>query len=291
MDSLFISGKGENMYDIAGSIVVFKNDKDVLKKATASFLDTGLNVRLYIIDNSPNDSLRDICIHQNIEYIFNHNNLGFGAAHNIAIRKMEGEAKYSLILNPDVYFAPGTLEKLYGFMETNKDVGLVMPKALYPDNSLQYLCRLLPDPLDLLLRKIDLKILDPVFARKKFRYELRFADYNRLMDVPYLSGCFMFIRTEVFKQAGVFDERFFIYLEDVDLSRRINQLWRNVYFPQALIYHGYERGSNKDIKLFWQLILSGIKYFNKWGWFLDPKRTAVNKKAISRINEVNPRGA
>lgn len=285
MGSFFTNAKDKKMYDVAGSIVVFNNDKDLLKKAVDSFLNTKLNVHLYIIDNSPTDSLRDICIGSNVGYIFNNNNLGFGAGHNIAIRKMMEEAKYSLILNPDVYFESGTLERLFSFMENNKDAGLVMPKVLYPDGSLQYLCRLLPSPLDLLLRKIDIKILNPLFMEQKSHYELRFADYNQLMNVPYLSGCFMFVRTKVFKKVGVFDERFFVYFEDVDLSRRINHVCRNVYFPEAIIYHGYERGSNKSVKLFGQLILSGIRYFNKWGWFFDRERTSVNVKVMSQLKK------
>ncbi|MFA6129510.1 MAG: glycosyltransferase family 2 protein [Candidatus Omnitrophota bacterium] len=265
--------------------MVFKNDRDSLKKAISSFLDTGLNVHLYVIDNSPTDSLRSLCADKNVEYVFNNNNLGFGAGHNFAINKMTGQTKYFLIFNPDVYFGPGTLEKLFSFMENNKDTGLVMPKVLYPDGSLQYLCRLLPAPLDSLLRKVDIKILNPLFRTRKYRYELRFTDYNQLMDVPYLSGCFMFIRTEVFRKAGVFDERFFLYFEDVDLSRRINQVSRNVYFPEAIIYHGYERGSNKSIQLFGQLILSAIRYFNKWGWFFDRERALVNAKAMNKLGK------
>lgn len=273
------------MYDIIASIVAFKNDKVVLRKTIDSFLRTDLKVNLFVIDNSPTDDLGDICDRKNVEYIFNDNNLGFGAGHNIAIRKVMEKTKYYLILNPDVYFSPGTTEKLFSFMEKNEGVGLLMPKVLYPDGSLQYLCRLLPTPYDLLLRKINIKILGPLLNPLKFRYELKFADYNKLMDVPYLSGCFMFIRTGVFKKAGIFDERFFIYFEDVDLSRRINQFCRNVYFPEAVIYHGYERGSNKSIKLFGQLILSSIKYFNKWGWFFDRERLSANTKAMSELRK------
>jgi GT2 family glycosyltransferase len=272
------------MYDIIGSIATYNNDKNILSKAIKSFLDTELNIKLYIIDNSPTDYLRGVCVHPKTEYIFNDNNLGFGAAHNIVMRKMIDNTKYFLILNPDVYFKRGTLEQLRIFMDSNRDVGLVMPKVLYPDGSSQRLCRLLPDPYDLVLRKIDIKMFNPIIARRKSRYELGFADYNKMMDVPYLSGCFMFIRTEALKKVGIFDERFFLYLEDVDLSRRINYAYRNVYFPDAQIYHTYERGSNKDIRLLWQIILSAIKYFNKWGWFFDRRRSAVNSVTINRIS-------
>ena len=274
------------MYDISASIVAFKNDRELLARAMDSFLSSGLNTRLYVIDNSPTDALRKTCIRKNVEYLFSNGNLGFGAGHNIAIRRMDGKAKYFLFLNPDVYFDAGTLEKLFGFMEMNRDVGLTMPKVLYPDGSLQYLCRLLPAPIDSLLRKVDIPI--SLVQRRKMQYELRFANHDKLMDIPSLSGCFMFVRSEALEKVGGFDERFFIYFEDVDLSRRINRAYRNVYFPEAVIYHGYQRGSEKDIKLLWQLIISGIKYYNKWGWFLDKERKSLNMKAISRLKESTP---
>lgn len=274
------------MYDIIGSIVIFKNDKVILKKIIDSFLKADLKSNLFVIDNSPTDDLRGICAIKNVEYIFNNNNLGFGAGHNIAIRKMIGMTKYSLILNPDVYFEKGVLEKLFSFMEKNPSLGSVMPKVLFPDGTLQYLCRLLPDPYDIILRKINIKILDPFFNRRKFRYELKFADYNRIMDVPYLSGCFMFVRTKVFEKTGFFDERFFIYFEDIDLARRIHKLYRTVYYPEAVIYHNYERGSDKDMVLLKHLIFSGVKYFNKWGWFLDKERKLINKQTLENLHSV-----
>lgn len=273
------------MYDIIASIVIFRNSKDVLKKAIDSFLNSDLKTYLYVIDNSPTNDLRSVCFDKRIGYIFNHKNLGFGAGHNIAIREMMGKTKYSLIMNPDVYFGHGVLEKLFSFMNKNEDVGLVMPKVLYPDGSLQYLCRLLPTPFDLLLRKFDNNVL-MAWVNLISKYELRFADHNKQMDLPYLSGCFMFMRTEAFNKAGIFDERFFIYFEDVDLSRRIRRLYRTVYYPQAEIYHGYKRGSNKDVVLFKRLVISGIRYFNKWGWFFDKERNEVNRETLNNMSLV-----
>ncbi|MCX5699172.1 MAG: glycosyltransferase family 2 protein [Candidatus Omnitrophica bacterium] len=270
------------MYDLCASIVTFKNDQGALKKAINSFLNENLKSYLYVVDNSPTDSLRNSCIHRNVEYIFNNKNLGFGAAHNQVLVRMLDESKYHLILNPDVYFSSGALEKLFSFMERNDEIGLLMPKVLYPDGALQYLCRLLPTPLDLLLRKFDNQALR-AWINLISKYELRFADYNKQMDVPYLSGCFMFIRTGAFKRAGIFDERFFIYFEDVDLSRRINRLYRTVYYPQVEVYHGYERGSNKDAVLLKHLIRSGIRYFNKWGWFFDQERKLINKQTLENL--------
>ncbi|MBU1086396.1 MAG: glycosyltransferase family 2 protein [Candidatus Omnitrophica bacterium] len=271
------------MYDVIGSIVLFKNKGSVVKKTVESFLATSLKVNLYIIDNSPTDYLRDMCVGENVEYIFNNRNLGFGAGHNIALGKSAGKTKYNLILNPDIYFEKGTLERIFNFMNSNKNVGSLLPKVLYPDNSLQYLCRLIPNPYDVFIRKLDIRILHPFIRNRKLRNEFRFTDYNRIMNVPYLSGCFMFIKSEVFEKIGIFDERFFLYFEDVDLARRINEYYQTLYYPEAVIYHAYAKGSAKSLRLFMQMILSGIKYFNKWGWFLDHKRSIANTKAINEL--------
>lgn len=274
------------MYDIVGSIVTFKNNKDTLRKTIDSFQKNDLHTLLYVIDNSPTEELKDVCAGKNSEYIFNHANIGFGAGHNIALRKTAGKSRYSLIINPDVYFDQGTLEKMFRFMDQNRDIGLAMPKDLYPDGSLQYLCRLLPDPFDMVIRKVPRKASDLLFSARKMRYELKSADYSRPMDVPYLSGCFMFAKTDIFEKIGLFDERFFMYFEDVDLSRRVHRLYRTVYYPEAVIYHGYARGSYKDRDLLSHHLRSGIRYFNKWGWFFDRERKDVNDRTLKNLGLV-----
>ena len=92
------------MYDITACIVLFNNDRSMLLKAIMSFLNTNLSVKLYLIDNSPEDQLKNIICDQRVSYIFNPANPGFGAAHNIVIKKILGSSKYHLVLNPDIYF-------------------------------------------------------------------------------------------------------------------------------------------------------------------------------------------
>ena len=269
------------MIDATASIVLYHNKTEQFKKAIKSLLDTNLHVKLYLIDNSANDNLKGLKkLADRIEYIFNNANLGYGKAHNIAIRKsIDENTKYHLVLNPDVYFEEGVLEELYDFMEKNPDAGLVMPKVLYPDGKIQYLCKLLPTPFDLFGRKFLNKGPVKKYIEKRNEiYELRFTGYNKIMEVPYLSGCFMFIRTEVLKKVGLFDERFFMYLEDTDLSRRIHRVAKTIYYPYVHIYHEHQKGSYKNLKLLKIHIESAIKYFNKWGWFNDPERDIINRK-------------
>ena len=155
------------MVDLSVSIVLFNNKKEQVEKAINSVLNTSLRVRLFLIDNSASDNLKSLSnIDNRITYIFNNANLGFGKAHNIAIRKsIEENIPYHLVLNPDIYFERGVLEELYNFMENNLDVGLVMPKVLYPDGKLQYLCKLLPTPFDLFGRRF---LNFPPFKRLSF---------------------------------------------------------------------------------------------------------------------------
>jgi GT2 family glycosyltransferase len=269
------------MFDIIGSIVCYKTNYDQLQNAIDSFLNTKLNVKIIIVDNSPTNELEKIVLTERMEYIFNPSNPGFGAAHNIAINKYISKAKYHLVLNPDVYFKPGVLEELYHYMETHPDIGHIMPKVLYPDGSLQYLCKLLPSPFDLIFRRfIPFKSIQD---KNNFQYELRFTDYNKIMEVPYLSGCFMFLRSSTLRDVGGFDERFFMYPEDVDLTRRIHEKYKTVFYPYVSIYHEFGKGSYRNIKLFYIHIISMIKYFNKWGWVFDKKRTETNRRILNQL--------
>jgi len=268
------------------SIVLYQNSLVQLKRAINSVLSTKLDVKLYLIDNSPADSLKILSeLNPRIVYIFNNANLGFGKAHNIAIKETLKEGvPFHLIMNPDIYFDKEVLEELYSFMEENKDIGLVMPKVLYPDGRIQYLCKLLPTPFDLFGRRfLNKGPLKKYIEKRNEIYELRFTGYNKIMEVPYLSGCFMFIRTEVLKKIGLFDERFFMYLEDTDLSRRIHRVAKTIYYPYVHIYHEHQKGSYKNLKLLKIHIESAIKYFNKWGWFNDPERETINRKTLEKL--------
>ena len=141
--------------DITASIVVFKNEPRQVLRAIESFLAGNPHNSIYVLDNSPKDTLRRFLPENSrIDYIFNRKNLGFGVAHNIAIKKsQEAGAKFHLVLNPDVYFDPEVIPKLVSLMHAHPEIGSVMPKVLYPDGRLQYLCKLLPTPEHLFLRR------------------------------------------------------------------------------------------------------------------------------------------
>ncbi|MEP6844372.1 MAG: glycosyltransferase family 2 protein [Panacibacter sp.] len=268
-------------FELTISVVLYQNDPAEIEQLIACIADTELNYRLYLIDNSPHDSLRIFAGEKNTEYFFNNKNIGFGHAQNIAIAKAMDRSKYHLIINPDITFEKGTLENIFVFMEENADIGQLMPKVFYPDGEVQKLCKLLPHPLDLIGRRFfgNLKLMQ----QRNAQYELSNFCYNKILDTPNLSGCFMFIRTNILKQAGGFDTRFFMYLEDFDLTRRINKVARTVFYPGASVVHGFGKGSYKNKTLFRYHMVSAVKYFNKWGWLFDRDRSSLNKKVLAQL--------
>lgn len=271
---------------LSASIVLYNTKTEDLKRVINSYFSYRGKKQLFLVDNSPSDKLKEIIkVYPNndIYYIFNNENMGYGKAHNIAIKKsIEQNLPYHIILNPDIIIEKDALEKLANYMELHPEVGNIMPKIIYPDGELQYLCKLLPSPIDLIFRRfIPIKKWKEAINKK---YELHSFGYDKIMNVPNLSGCFMFLRTEVLKQVGLFDENIFMYLEDIDLNRRIHSKYQTIYYPEATVIHEHQKESYKSKKLLKAHIKSAIYYFNKYGWFFDKERTNINRKTLKEIN-------
>lgn len=270
-------------YILSCTIVIYKQSSNVLKKAIDSFLNTNLNVKLILIDHSPTDSLRFIKIDDRVEYIFNPLNPGFGQGHNIGLERILNKSEYHLVLNPDIFFEVGVLEKLVEFMTINKNIGVLMPKILYPDNKLQYVAKLLPSPVDFIIRRL---IPNSAIKRKiNNRFQLISSGYNQIMDVPFLSGCFLFFRCETLQKVKGFDKNIFMYTEDIDICRRVIKAgYRSVFFPHVCVYHDHEKKSFRNFKTFLVYLKSAIYYFNKWGWIWDAERERINRQTLAQID-------
>lgn len=126
---------------ITASIVSYHHKMDEIRKVMDCVLASPVD-KLFIIDNSSNDRLRELGeISERVRYIHSVNR-GYGAGHNIAIREsMDLGAVYHVVVNPDIYFADGVLEELISYMDEHKDVGQIMPKVYYPNGDLQYICK------------------------------------------------------------------------------------------------------------------------------------------------------
>lgn len=265
-------------YDVTVSIVLYKTDPTELAEAVRSCLRSLLRVEVVTVDNSPGDDAAALCRSLGAKYIHTGMNLGFGSGHNIGFSNTS-QSRYHLILNPDVCFGPDVLEALIAFLDLNTSVGLVMPRVLYPDGSPQNLCKRLPTPMDMLLKWLFTGRLRCMVQRRLSTFEMGNLDMDSILSVPYLSGCFMLLRKEAFLNVGGFDERYFMYFEDLDLTRKLHRLYRTVYYPRKTITHRHERGSHKSMRLLISGVTSAVKYFNKWGWVLDRERRLINNSA------------
>ena len=262
--------------------MIYNHSFESIRELVQTVIDFELTHCLYLIDNSPKDNISaSLPKHVKLKYIFNNSNLGYGKAHNVAIKNILNLTNYHLVLNPDIIFKGEALHKMLSFLEQHSNIGLLMPKVLYGNGEIQYLCKLFPTPFDLIMRRFIPGFLKNKWQSRLNQYELKHKSYEELMEVPNLSGCFMLLRVEVLKIVGLFDEQFFMYLEDTDLSRRINMQFQTIYYPEVSIVHQYEKGSYKSFKLLNYHVVSAFRYFNKYGWFFDTVRTTINKRLVS----------
>ncbi len=265
---------------VAASIVLYKTALSDLDGLLASSRDERIGVSWFFIDNSPTDALRhDVHVRwPEAIYVHRPDNPGYGAGHNIGIRhSIALKIAYHLVLNADIRYAPGTLEQLMAFMNVNPNVAHVMPRVLNVDGTVQRLCKMLPTPIDLLGRRF----LPASWMRhRRSRFERWDTGYDKTVWTPYLSGCFMFLRTQTLEDVGGFDERFFMYPEDLDLTRRLAAQHDTVFWPGVSVIHEHGAASYKSLRMLSLHIWNMCNYFNKWGWLHDPDRQRLNARAL-----------
>lgn len=260
--------------------IIFYNTDFVLAKSVIECADKSCIKKVYVIDNSPSDALKGevVPLSSKIEYVYGQGNIGYGAGHNIAIRKaMDAGAMYHVVLNPDIQFPEGAIEVLAKFANTHERIGLMMPNVIYPNGEQQYLCKLSPSPMDMFGRRL---LPEKMMAKRNYRFEMRSTGYKDIRNVPCLSGCFMFLNVDVLKEVGLFDDRFFMYFEDFDLVRRLHKVSKTVFYPKVTIIHNHATEHRTNKRLLKISIQSAVKYFNKWGWLFDRDRRMWNREAL-----------
>ena len=269
---------------ITASVVTYKTDRNELIAILDTLAASGIE-RIYVIDNSPTDALSNVIdSHPQallIEYTPRHDNPGYGAAHNIALRKaIDSSVDYHLVVNSDIMFDRDVIGKIARFMETHPDVGQLQPRIINPDGTEQYTTRLLPTPFDVFGRRF----LPSAFTGNlNRRYLLKARTPGKPLNIPYHQGSFMFLRISALKKVGLFDERYFMYPEDIDLTRRMHELYVTLYWPEVTVVHDHRASSYHNIKMTWVHIRNMIRYFNKWGWWHDPQRKWFNDRLLADI--------
>lgn len=224
------------------------------------------------VDNSSSDEslafLEDAHKKGRITLVKSRVNLGFGAGNNLGASYAKG--KYIMIMNPDIFVEPDTLAKMVTYMDQHDDIGVLGPKLFYYNGTVQDSCRRHMTYLNLIAKRTPLKRL-PFFKRLYEHYTMADFDHMQIREVDLLVGaCFMITRS-TFNDVGGFDERYFLFMEDFDLCRKISAKgFKIVYYPLASALHYHKRLSQGSVlhlltkKIFWIHNLSALKYFWKW---------------------------
>jgi len=246
--------------------------KNLVKNCIKSILESELDVpyEIIVVDNNSKDGIKEM-LDENfpqVKFIQSDKNLGMGGGNNLGIKASQG--KYVLISNADIFVFPNSIAKLYDFLKEKPNVGLVAPKLLNPDRTLQHTCYRWHNFWTPIYRRTPLRKLD--WAKQELdRFLMKDWDHGTIKEVDWIQGSCILLPRRVFKQVGLFDERFFMYFEDTDLCRRIKQAGlKNVYLPEAEVIHLHRRQSadgklnivfNKMTRTH---IVSWLKYMRKY---------------------------
>ena len=257
------------MLDYTITVVAYRNYGDIKEalKSLEDFTSADIKYLVYIIDNSCLDSsseersdfIKEVQKYENVRYIDAKENLGFGKGHNYQMKYLD--SRLHLIMNPDILLTEDSLSVLKEFMQDDT-IGMCVPKLIDEQGVLLQVYRRELTVFDLFVRMFAKNIF-----KKRFAYHtMQDADYTKPMQVPFAQGSFLVIRTELYKQLEGFDDQFFMYMEDADLCKRVNQISRLMYCPKTAVIHKWEKGSHKSAKLLKYHLRSMILYFHKWGW-------------------------
>jgi GT2 family glycosyltransferase len=239
-------------------LIVNYNVKEFLLNLLGSIQIAAKNISIEIIvvDNASDDGSVEILRQRfpDITLIANNKNVGFGAANNQAMRIAKG--KYFLLINPDTIVREDTFIKMIEFFEKVPEAGIAGCKVLNPDGSLQLSCRRsFPGPWTSFTKVTGLSTLFPK-SRILARYNLTYLDENQTYEVDAVSGAFLMMRKEVYKNIGGFDEQFFMYGEDLDLCYRVQKSNYKVFYlhtTEIIHYKGEstKRSSIDETKVFY----------------------------------------
>ena len=253
--------------------IVAYNNYDDIKEALQSIEDYSsqeLTKKIYVVDNGTNISSKENII-DFINFIENMNdtvyidagdNIGFGNGHNLVLDIIDSD--YHAIVNPDIKLCEDSFSKIIEWMDANKDIGMTIPLIVDEKGKRQEVYRRELTIFDMFNRMF----LKGMFRAREERHTLQDMDFKKPFKVPFGQGSFLVIRTELFKRLKGFDDRYFMYCEDADLCKRVNQISKLIYFPGTKVIHKWEKGSHKNKTLFIYHLNSTLSYFKKWGFRL-----------------------
>lgn len=263
------------MQKITVSIVTYNPDWPILKKTVASFLALNSSSEVKIWDNSPLNTLEKL-LNQTfqIRVVYTHSphNIGYGAGHNRNFKNCTSD--YFCPLNPDIELTPQTLVDLMKYADQRPSIGLISCTILNPDGSPQKVHKYLPS----FTHYVSLIFKRLLRAPETPTTHTQYDTQRKASHLPLLSGCFMLFKREHYQELGGFDERFFLYFEDYDISLRSFLMNKSTIVNDLSVTHHWQRASHKKFRMFLIHLASGLKFYFKWG---------LTKKLPTKINQIS----
>lgn len=249
--------------NVSVCVVTHNNENEILKLMDSIFNNTKkVSFKVYLVDNNSADNTVKLVaeMYKKVEIIRNLDNKGFGYAHNKVLNLISSD--YHVIINPDISFKEDVLSELCAYMDEQKNVAIVTPKVLSEDGSEQHLPKREPALKYLVAGKCER--FSSSFAKLRNEYTMKDRSIKLPTKIDFCTGCFMMIRTSLFKKLNGFDDNFFMYFEDADLSRRARAYGKIMFNPKVTVTHLWHRASSKKLKFLFIHMASMIKYFKKW---------------------------
>ena len=248
---------------ISCCMVLYNTPSATVKASVQSITRSTERIRLYVVDNSNQDTIQKIIYNMDPSTVFfpQKTNLGYGRANNIVIPHLT--STYHLIINPDITFEPDLVSRMAAYMDAHPDIVILSPRVFFPDGKEQYLPHRRPTVRYLLGGPLE-RFGKP-FTTWRDEYTMRLEEITEPIDVEFATGCFMMIRTHTLYKMKGFDPRYFLYQEDSDLTLKALQYGHVVYHPDMHVVHAWNREDARSTKLRWVHIVSTAKFFWKWG--------------------------
>lgn len=247
---------------VSGCIVTY-NNAHCIEETISTLLEhtKGVDFSLTVVDNGSSDGTVELIEERypQVRVIRSPSNVGFGAGHNTVRDGLDSD--YHCVINPDISVKSDVVSDMAEYMDKNPDIGMLSPKICFPNGRPQILGKRNPKLKYLIASRLRNE-KEP--GRLLREYAMLDEDLTVARDIENATGCFMFFRTSVFKQIGGFDERYFMYFEDCDITRMTAKVSRAVYYPYVTVYHVWGRESKKNMKLMLIQTRSMFSYFLKW---------------------------
>ncbi|MDO5601146.1 MAG: glycosyltransferase family 2 protein [Oscillospiraceae bacterium] len=249
---------------ISASIVLY-GELEKARQCIGSLLNEtkGAELSLFVIDNASPDHAGEILQKEfgdRAHFLLLQENLGFGRAHNLVLPYLESD--YHAVVNPDILLKEDALSALGGYLQQNPEVVMATPRLYFPDGREQLVAKRRPTLMALLGRQLPFHFL------KKYEdyYLMKDRDLSQQQEIEFCTGCFFVARTAVLKEIGGFDERYFLYVEDADITQKALRKGRVVYWPGTRVYHAWNRQPSRSGSHFTRQLRSMLRYFQNWGF-------------------------